>query len=116
VLQIVIAGVTVVALGILIFAVGEGLLGNPEMFITGNASTRNALRWFQARSDGLLPGAGCFSVSIWWYRLLMLFWALWLAAALIRWLRWGWNNFSSGGLLKSDKVAAIPPPLSQRAE
>ena len=45
----------------------------------------------------------------------MLVWALWLAAALIRWLRWGWINFSSGGLLKSDKAPATPPPLSQKA-
>ena len=60
VLQLVIAGVTVVALGILIFAVGEGLLGNPEMFITGNASTRNALRWFQARATGFCQAPDAF--------------------------------------------------------
>jgi hypothetical protein len=116
VLQVFIVGVTVVALGVLIFAVGEGLLGNPEMFITGNGSTRGALRWYQARSDSFLPSAGCVSVSIWWYRLLMLTWALWLAAALIRWLRLGWTNFSRGGLFKSgEDRPATPPPLSTRA-
>jgi hypothetical protein len=31
------------------------------------------------------------------YRLLMLAWALWIAAALLRWLRWGWQSFCSGG-------------------
>jgi hypothetical protein len=116
VLQILIAGVTVVAIGVLIFAVGAGLLGNPEMFITGNGSARNALRWYQARSDALLPSVGCITVSIWWYRLLMLAWALWLAAALIRWLTWGWKSFSRGGLFRSGQNApATPPPLSQIA-
>jgi hypothetical protein len=112
-LQVFIIGVTAVALGILIFAVGAGLLGNPEMFIAGNGSTRSALRWYQARSEAFLPSVGCVSVSIWWYRLLMLAWALWLAAALIRWLRLGWKNFSSGGLFKSGvRAPATPPPLS----
>lgn len=116
VLQVFIIGVTAVALGILIFAVGAGLLGNPEMFITGNGSTRSALRWYQARTDLSLPSVGCVSISIWWYRLLMLVWALWLAAALIRWLRLGWTNFSNGGFFKSDEeVTKTPPPLSQKA-
>jgi hypothetical protein len=115
-LQVVLIGVTAVALGVLVVAVGEGLLGNPEMFITGNDSTRSALRWYQPRSNAFLPSVGCVSVSIWWYRFLMLAWALWLAAALIRWLRWGWKNFSSGGLFKSGtQSAATPPPLSKTA-
>jgi hypothetical protein len=113
-LQVVLIGVTAVALGVLIVAVGEGLLGNPEMFVTGNGSTRSALRWYQPRSDAFLPTVGCVSVSIWWYRFLMLAWALWLAAALIRWLRWGWKNFSSGRLFKSgEQTPATPPPLSK---
>ena len=32
------------------------------------------------------------------YRLLMLAWALWLAYALLRWARWGWECFSDHGL------------------
>jgi len=32
------------------------------------------------------------------YRVAMLAWALWLALALLRWLRWGWTCFSEGGL------------------
>ncbi|MBL9174899.1 MAG: hypothetical protein JNL10_15280, partial [Verrucomicrobiales bacterium] len=106
---------TAVALGILVFAVGEGLLGSPEMFITGNGSTRTMLRWYLDRSAALLPQPGCISVSIWWYRFLMLLWALWLATALIRWLRLGWQHFSLGGFTRSRKPApktpALPPPL-----
>ena len=34
------------------------------------------------------------------YRSLMLLWALWLALALLRWLSWGWQCFSKGGVWK----------------
>jgi hypothetical protein len=46
------------------------------------------------------------------YRLAMLGWALWLALAVLRWLRWGWGAFSLGGLWRfaSDKKAEEPPP------
>jgi hypothetical protein len=113
-LQLVLIGLTVAALGILLLAVRAGLLGDPEMFINGNDSSRTMLRWFQARSGTLLPQPGCVSISIWWYRLAMLVWALWLAAALIRWLRWGWQNFSRGGLfhkMGKSKIVTEPPPM-----
>jgi hypothetical protein len=111
-LQIFLIALTIGALGILISAVGEGLLGNPEMFITGNGSTRNTLRWFQPRTENLLPSAGCISISIWWYRFFMLLWALWLAGALLRWLRQGWTAFSTGGYFRrKTKKSTAPPPL-----
>ncbi|MDB6150623.1 MAG: hypothetical protein JWQ44_2071, partial [Chthoniobacter sp.] len=110
VLQVLLVGLTAMALGILIYAVGAGLLGNPEMFIRGNGSSQLVLRWYQPRSGTLLPTPGCFSVSIWWYRFLMLLWALWLAAALIRWLRWGWENFSRRGLFTTGRKPPIAPP------
>ncbi len=103
---------TLCALGVFVAVVGAGLLGNPEMFIVGNGSTSGALRWYQASSGELLPQPECLSVSIWWYRILMLVWALWLAAALIRWLRWGWHQFSAGGCFHGKTRPAVqPPPL-----
>jgi hypothetical protein len=46
----------------------------------------------------------------------MLAWALWLAAALIRWLRWGWEQFNRGRLArKAAKVRSTPPPLVRPA-
>ena len=100
------------ALGVLIYAVGEGLLGSPEMFILGNGSSRTVLAWYQDRSGGALPTTAVLSVSIWWYRLLMLFWALWLAFALLSWLKWAWRNFSTGGLSRPwRKAKGVPPTL-----
>ncbi|TWT83548.1 hypothetical protein CA13_50140 [Planctomycetes bacterium CA13] len=97
-LQLSIVFLTLVSLVILMVAVGAGLLGNPEMFIIGNNSWRNELSWFVPRSGADLPTAYVVSVSVWIYRLLMLGWALWLATALLKWLRWGWNQFSFGGV------------------
>jgi len=111
-LQVALMLLTLAAIGILFTAVGEGLLGRPEMFIVGNGSVETALRWFQARSENLLPHCDCLSISIWWYRLLMLAWALWLAASLIRWLRLGWQSFGSGGFFRGKpKTLPTPPPL-----
>ncbi len=103
---------TLCVLGIFIAIVAEGLLGSPEMFIRGNGSSRTLLRWYEARCDGALPQPQCFSISVWWYRLLMLLWALWLAVSLIRWLAWGWRQFSAGALIRrKSKVLKNPPPL-----
>lgn len=112
-LQILLILLTFAALIILIAAVGEGLLGRPEMFIRGNDSTATTLQWFKARSEGALPHCECLSISIWWYRLFMLVWALWLAMALIRWLQRGWKNFGAGGYFhRKPKTAPATPATS----
>ena len=113
-------GLTAIALGIIVLAVREGLLGVPEMFITGNGSSQTILRWYRARCDALLPQPWLISISIWWYRFFMLAWALWLGASLIRWLRGGWENFSHGGIFrksppKAPKPSPGPPPLPSRS-
>ena len=73
-MQVFLVLLTLVMLGILIVVVGEGLLGNPEMFIVGNNSSRRVLNWFQPRVSGQLPQPQVASISVWYYRLLMLFW------------------------------------------
>ncbi len=114
-LQFALVAATVAALGVFVAVVAEGLLGNPDMFIVGNGSFRTSLRWYLARCGELLPQPGCLSVSIWWFRLLMLAWALWLAASLLRWLRMAWTRFSTGGCFRhgTKKAPAVstPPPL-----
>ncbi len=111
--QALLLGLTLAALVTLVAVVAEGLLGDPEMFILGNGSSRTALRWFQARCEaGPLPRPGAVTVSVWWYRLLMLAWALWLAASLLRWLRRGWENFNRGGAFRRPvRAVRQPPPL-----
>ena len=54
-LQIGLVLLTLLTLGILVVVVREGLLGNPEMFIIGNNSSRTYLQWFQPRVGPQLP-------------------------------------------------------------
>jgi hypothetical protein len=89
---------TLIALGILIVIVGQGLLGSPEMFIVGNGSYSNFLNWFEPNGGTELPTPKIITISVWYYRLLMLAWALWLANALLRWLSNGWKAFSNGAV------------------
>ncbi len=103
-MQLGLAIYTLVALSALFFAVQQGLLGLPEMQISGNQSSGSTLNWYQDRSDQILPQAWTISVPLLAYRLLMLAWALWLAFALLHWLRWGWQAMNHGGLW-----LAIPP-------
>lgn len=102
-LQLGLVILTFAALVIFVVIVGKGLLGHPDMFIVGNQSSRTYLHWFQPRIANELPVASIISVSVWFYRLFMLFWALWLATSLLRWLKWGWTQFSTGGLWKKNR-------------
>jgi hypothetical protein len=100
ILQVTIGLMTLVSLGLLFAAVEQGLLGSPDMQITGNQSSAFNLNWYQDRSPSALPTATLVSVPLIVYRLLMLAWSLWLAVSLLNWLKWGWGCYSRGGLWK----------------
>jgi hypothetical protein len=95
--------------------VHHGLLGHPEMFVTGYGSTTQNLQWFQDRTpDGSLPSPTVISVSIWAYRALMLAWALWLARSVLRWIPWAAKQLLSGGIWRPRPprpTPNTPPPL-----
>jgi hypothetical protein len=112
-LQIGLALLTALALVVLIAAVPKGLLGLPDMHVAGNGSSAWNLRWFADQSASALPGAGVFSVSLWVYKLAMLAWALWLANALIGWLRWAFDAWTCGGYWRKPppKPGVTPPQL-----
>lgn len=96
--QIGLGFLTLVALTSLFFAIEQGLLGQPDMQIVGNGSYRQYLHWYQDHSGEVLPQAWVISVPLFIYRTLMLLWSLWLAFALLGWLRWGWQCFSRDGI------------------
>ncbi|HET6804890.1 MAG TPA: hypothetical protein VFH59_05535 [Frateuria sp.] len=104
---------TATALAVLVAAVPGGLLGQPDMHVAGMGSSALQLHWFADRSADALPQAGVFSLPLWTYKLAMLAWALWLANALIGWLRWGFEAWSRGGYWRRDKPQQVtsPPPL-----
>ena len=80
------------------------------MHVTGNGSSAFDLRWFADQSTGMLPRVGVLSVSLWFYKLAMLAWALWLANALIGWLRWAFDAWSAGGYWRPRELKGATPP------
>jgi hypothetical protein len=116
--QILIVVWTVGALIGLYMAVQKGLLGIPNMQISGNGSTDFYLRWTQDRVGTILSQPWVFSLPLLLFRILMLLWALWLAHSLLKWLRWGWQCFGEAGLWRGIRLRkakpdepSVPPPL-----
>lgn len=103
---------TLISLILLFIAVQQGLLGSPDMQITGNYSSAFNLNWYQDRNNQFLPIATVVSVPLMYYRVLMLLWSLWLAVSLLNWLKWGWTCFSNNGLWKKTQKAIKNPPIS----
>jgi hypothetical protein len=99
-MQIGLGLLTVFSLVLLFIAVQQGLLGTPDMQISGNQSTAFNLNWYQDRSNEYIPTATIITVPLMAYRILMLLWSLWLAVSLLNWLKWGWTCFSGDGLWK----------------
>lgn len=112
--QLGLALLTVLALAVLVAAVPKGLLGLPDMHVAGNGSDAWHLRWFADQGNGVLPAGGVLSVSLWFYKLAMLAWALWLAFALIGWLQWAFAAWTHGGYWRrrEPRPGVTPPPLA----
>jgi hypothetical protein len=96
-MQVALAAWTLVAAGVLFDALRAGLLGYPDFMIVGNGSTPESLRWYADRFHATPPGAWAVSVPVLAWRLAMLAWALWMASALLKWVRWAWGCWSAGG-------------------
>jgi hypothetical protein len=112
--QVLLVGWTFTALFILVYAVEQGLMGTPDMQIRGNGSSAQMLQWFQDRTGNIPERPFVLSVPMLAYRAAMLAWALWLAVSILRWLKWGWVSFSTGGLWKKKPrpVAAGVAPVA----
>jgi hypothetical protein len=106
-LQAALVALTIVALLCLVSAIPQGLLGQPDMHVTGNASNAQSLHWFTDRSTDALPQPVAVSLPLWVYKVLMLAWAIWLANALIGWLRDGFGAWTRDGYWRARAQAAV---------
>ena len=102
--QLALVAWTVSALVVLVTAIEKGLLGHPDMQISGNGSSHGELRFFLDHAGGPTPSAWLVSLPLLFYRAAMLLWALWMASALLSWLGWVYKAFGAGGLWM-----AMPP-------
>jgi len=97
---------TCFAIAALLDVLRTGLLGYPNLLVAGPGSSSHELNWVSDRFSEHAAGAWVVSAPVWLYRLLMLGWALWLAASLLRWVTWAWGAFSAGGAWP-EKVAVV---------
>jgi hypothetical protein len=97
-IQIILAAWTIAALVGLYISIQKGLLGIPNMQISGNGSSDFFFHWTRDRIGDTLPQPWVLSLPLFVYRILMLIWALWLAYSLLKWLRWGWSCFVQGDI------------------
>lgn len=108
-LQFGLFALSIAALGALISAIPQGLLGSPDMRIAGNNSYSGWFNWYQDHSDAEFPTAWIISLPLWCYKVAILMWSLWLAASLIKWIRWGWQQLSVHGLwYAADEIVTNP--------
>lgn len=91
--QILTGFVTVITVLTLIASVPAALLSTPEMHIQGAGSGSYYYRWFTDHAGEVPPSPWVISLPMWIYRAAMLGWSLWLAFALIRWVRAAWEGF-----------------------
>jgi hypothetical protein len=115
--QLALAFAALIAASVLLVALNGGLLGYPDLHVTGHSSTATNLRWFADQTAGRLPDASAWVLPMWMYRALMLAWAFWMAWFLIRIGRYVFESWTAGGAWskwsapKAKPPAAEPPPL-----
>jgi len=100
---------TLFAIGALLDVLRTGLLGYPDLLVAGPESSSHLLTWLNDRFAERTAGAWVLSAPVWLYRALMLGWALWLAASLLRWVTWAWGCFSEGGAWPEKAVVTSRP-------
>lgn len=89
---------TIVMIGIIYEAIRHGLLGIPDMQISGNGSGPTLLKWTVDRSGEILPTPRALMFSIYVFRLLMFAWAAWLAFRITEWAKWTYSALRQGGV------------------
>jgi hypothetical protein len=101
--QLLLAVFTALAIFTLVFSgIRNGLLSAPDMGVSGIGSEYGTFSWFQDQTTGVLAVPSVFSVPMWSYRLLFFMWAVWMAFALVGWLRWAFNAWKTDGLWRTE--------------
>lgn len=111
-LQVILVIWAVVAMVILVISVYQGLAVQPDMQVEGAGSTNTHLSWYIDRSDGTLPRPWIVSIPLFYWKLIMLAWSLWLAWSVLKWAPWTWRSISKETLWRP--VPARPKRGSHR--
>jgi hypothetical protein len=113
--QVALAFAALIAGIVLIAALNGGLLGYPDLHVTGHGSSSTSLRWFADQTTGALPEASAWLLPMWMYRAFMLAWAFWMAWFLLRIGRHVFESWTLGGAWAAWRKPVPPPPLPTAA-
>ena len=108
---------SVVAIISLLAVVPISLLSSPSMGIEGYQSYGNTLTWFADKAEGKLPSVTILSISMWFYKTIMLVWVIWLSTSILSWIKWTWKIIGIHGYWQSspaEKSKAEKPEPSQQ--
>ncbi len=78
---------TAATIGVLVATVAYGLLSYPDMGVAGQNASSSRLYWYLDSGQNLLPNITLLSVHLWWYKLLILLWSIWVSFAVLNWLK-----------------------------
>ncbi|MBU3006146.1 hypothetical protein [Paraglaciecola arctica] len=114
--QLVLYGFSAIAIMSLISVVPISLLSNPSMGIEGYQSYGNTLTWFADRAEGSLPKVTILSISVWFYKAIMLVWVLWLSTSILSWIKWAWKIIGTYGYWRSSPTKKTTTAKSKEVE
>jgi hypothetical protein len=114
-MQVGLALLAIVAIASLVAAVPYSLLSTPDMRISGSYEAPGTFHWFSDQTASAVPVVSVLSVPLWWYKLAMLAWALWLSFVLTRWIRWAWDIYRRDGLWHPHTPATAAPAAGSPA-
>ena len=103
----------------LLSSIKDGLLGYPHMYIRGNNSTVESLKWYADAISGVTPDVMIVSLSSVFYKAAMLLWAIWLSFSFVKWVRWAISVYCKDGIwvnkgIISEEVTAGGKPKNNQ--
>ncbi len=101
--QILMIGAFASSILILISIIYDGFFSSIKMPILGNNSSARVLNWYVDRNQGQFPQGNIFWLNIWWFKSLMMLWALWFSHSLTKWLPKIWTEFQQNGIFQAWK-------------
>ncbi|MYC24641.1 MAG: hypothetical protein F4X56_01820 [Gammaproteobacteria bacterium] len=93
--QLVLCGVTLLALYVLVSTIVTALTNDPNMYIVGSNYANDRFTWFSDEITGAVPTPWILSVPIWVYFVLILVWVMWLVFTLLQWMRAWWESLKT---------------------
>lgn len=96
--QFLLLGLAFASFNYFLSGVYQGLLGTPDMMVRSFEPSKGVFYFFVDKVDKGFFDAQVISIPLWWWRILILIWALWISRALVGRFGGIWGLLCLGGL------------------